>query len=159
MGLWLFIIKSFRNKKVSWNVLSTLQKTNILRGTTSFYYLNRNPLFTSFNVLLDNGRNPVALTCDRKIRFGWLLAGDIGIGSLLPCSFRQLSKKEFKYQCVLLIALHSVFRCTHNSPTNKECQEKNMFYFQYNYAIKALLTSFRFIPLEPLINTTSFFFK
>lgn len=27
-----------------------------------FYYSNRNPLVTSFNVLLDNGRIPVALT-------------------------------------------------------------------------------------------------
>ena len=62
MGLWSFIIKLFKNKKVSWNVLSTFQKTNILRGTTSFYYSNRNPLVTSFNVLLDNGRIPVALT-------------------------------------------------------------------------------------------------
>ena len=30
--------------------------------THLFYYSNRNPLVTSFNVLLDNGRIPVALT-------------------------------------------------------------------------------------------------
>ena len=81
------------------------------------------------------------------------------ISSLLPHSNRQLSEKEFKYQCVLLIALHSVFRCTYNRPVKKDCQEKMMFYFLYNYAIKALLTSLRFIPLDPLISTTSFFFK
>ena len=50
------------SKKISWNACSAFQKTNILRGTTSFYYSNRNPLVTSFNVLLDNGRIPVALT-------------------------------------------------------------------------------------------------
>ena len=26
-------------------------------------------------------------------------------------------------------SLHSVFRCIHNSPVKKECQEKIMFYF------------------------------
>ncbi len=79
------------------------------------------------------------------------------ISSLLPHSNRQLSEKEFKYQCVLLIAF--CISLHYNSPVKKDCQEKMMFYFLYNYAIKALLTSLRFIPLEPLISTTSFFFK